>query len=99
MDRSSDPGTEPVLGEGHYTVALAGAGHRTLEVTRAGPDFQAGPFIVSYLCGSDNESGYRAFAHTLAAVVVAPTAAGKRWSAGLSSMRPAVRSMRRCRDV
>lgn len=62
MDCSSDPGTEPVL---------AGAGHRTLEVTRAGPDFQAGPFIVSYLCGSDNESGYRAFAHTLAAVVVA----------------------------
>jgi len=43
MEPSSDPGTEPVLAEGHYTVVLAGAGHRTLAVTRAGPDFQAGP--------------------------------------------------------
>ena len=67
MESSSDPGTEPVLGEGHYTVVLAGAGHRTLEVTRAGPDFRAGPFIVSYLCGPDNESDYRAFAHITAA--------------------------------
>ena len=47
MEPSSDPGTEPVLGEGHYTVVLAGAGHRTLEVTRAA-HFRAGPFIVSY---------------------------------------------------
>ncbi|MGI8686704.1 MAG: hypothetical protein ACR2MO_16720 [Acidimicrobiales bacterium] len=56
-----------MLSEGHYTVVLAGAGHRTLEVTRAGPDFRAGPFIVSYLCGPDNESDYRAFAHITAA--------------------------------
>jgi len=27
MEPSSDPGTEPVLGDGHYTVVLAGAGH------------------------------------------------------------------------
>ncbi|HWI04018.1 MAG TPA: DUF6011 domain-containing protein [Acidimicrobiales bacterium] len=67
MGLSSDPGTEPVLGEGHYTVVLASAGHRTLEVTRAGPDFRAGPFIVSYLCGPDNERDYRAFAHITAA--------------------------------
>ena len=66
MEPSCEPGTEPVLGEGHYTVALAGAGHRTLEVTRAGPDFRAGPFIVSYLCGPDNDSDYRAFAHITA---------------------------------
>ncbi len=66
MEPSSDPGTEQVVGEGHYTVVLAG-GHRTLEVTRAGPDFRAGPFIVSYLCGPDNESDYRAFAHITAA--------------------------------
>ena len=33
MEPSPDPGTEPVLGEGHYTVVLAGAGHRTLELT------------------------------------------------------------------
>ena len=66
MEPSSDAGTEPVLGEGHYTVVLAGAGHRTLEVTRAGPDFRAGPFIVSYLCGPDNERDYRAFAHITA---------------------------------
>ncbi len=66
MEPSSDPGTEQVLGEGHYTVVLAG-GHRTLEVTRAGPDFRAGAFVVSYLCGPDNESDYRAFAHITAA--------------------------------
>ncbi len=67
MEPSSDPGTEPVLGEGDYTVVLAGVGHRTLEVTRADPDFRAGPFIVSYLCGPDNERDYRAFAHITAA--------------------------------
>ena len=67
MEPSPDPGTEPVLGEGHYTVVLAGAGHRTLEVTRAAPDFRAGRFIVSYLCGPDNERDYRAFAHITAA--------------------------------
>jgi hypothetical protein len=67
MEPSSDTGTDPVLGEGHYTVVLAGAGHRTLEVARAGPDFRAGPFIVSYLCGPDNGRDYRAFAHITAA--------------------------------
>jgi hypothetical protein len=63
MEPSSDPGADPVLGEGHHTVVLVGTGHRTLEVTRAGPDFRTGPFIASYLCGPDNESDYRAFAH------------------------------------
>jgi len=67
MDPSSDRSTDPVLGEGHYTVVLAGAGHRTLEVTSPGPHFRAGPFIVSYLCGPDNERDYRAFAHITAA--------------------------------
>lgn len=73
MEPSSDRGTEPVLGEGHYTVVLAGAGHRTLEVTRAGPDFRAGPFIVSYLSGPDNERDYRAFAH------ITPAGDGRLW--------------------
>jgi hypothetical protein len=67
MEPSSDPGIEPVLGDGHYTVVLAGGGHRTLEATRAAPDFWAGPFIVSYLCGPDNERDYRAFSHITAA--------------------------------
>ncbi len=66
MEPSPDPGTVPVLGEGHYTVVLAGVGHRTLEVTEAGPDLRAGPLIVSYLCGPDNERDYRAFAHITA---------------------------------
>ncbi len=66
MEPSPDPGTDPVPGEGHYTVVLAGVGHRTLEVTPAGPDFRAGPLIVSYLCGPDNERDYRAFAHITA---------------------------------
>jgi hypothetical protein len=115
MEPYADPGTEPVLGWGHYTVVLAGAGHRTLEV--AGPDFRARSLIVSYLCGPGNESNYRAFTHitaggdgllwhrfredsTLAALVAHPTAAGKRWRCGtVSSVQPAVRSMRRCGDV
>ena len=42
MEPSPDPSAEPVLGEGHYTVVLAGGGHRTVEATRAGPDFQLG---------------------------------------------------------
>lgn len=57
MEPSSDPGTEPELGDGHYTVVLAGGA----------PDFRAGPFIVSYLCGPDNERHDRAFAHITAA--------------------------------
>ena len=73
MEPSPDPGTEPVLGEGHYTVVLAGAAHRTRKVTRAGPDFRAEPFIVSDLCGPDNERDYRAFAHITAA------GAGRLW--------------------
>ena len=32
MEPSSDPRTEPVLGDGHYTVVFAGTGDRTLEV-------------------------------------------------------------------
>ena len=67
MEPSPAPGAAPALGEGHHTVVLAGAGHRTLEVTRAGPDFRAGLLIVSYLCGPDNERDYRAFAHITAA--------------------------------
>lgn len=63
MEPSSDPGTEPMLREGYYAVVLAGVGHRTLEVTRANPDFRVGPFIVAYLCGPDNEGDYRASAH------------------------------------
>ncbi len=59
-------GPGPAMVEGHYTVVLDGAGHRTLEVTTAGPDFRAGPLIVSYLCGPDNERDYRAFAHITA---------------------------------
>jgi len=66
MEAAPGPGVARVLGEGHYTVVLAGAGHRTLEVTRAGPDFRAGLLIVSYLCGPDNERDYRAFAHITA---------------------------------
>ena len=42
MEPSPDPSAEPVLGEGHYTVVLAGGGHRTVEATGAGPDFQLG---------------------------------------------------------
>jgi hypothetical protein len=67
MEPSAGPGPKPALGERHYTVVLAGAGHRTLEVTRAGPDLRAGPLIVSYLCGPDKASDYRAFAHITAA--------------------------------
>ena len=66
MEPSLGPGGNQALSEGHYTVVLAGVGHRTLEVTRAGPDFRAGPLIVSYLCGPDNECDYRAFAHITA---------------------------------
>jgi len=66
MQLSPAPGSPPALGEGRYTVVLAGAGHRTLEVTKAGPDFRAGPLVVSYLCGPDNERDYRAFAHITA---------------------------------
>ena len=66
MEPSVGPGRDRALGEGHYTVVLPGAGHRTLEVTQAGPDFRAGPLIVSYLCGPDNERDYRAFAHITA---------------------------------
>jgi hypothetical protein len=116
MEPSSEAGTEPVLAEAYYTVVLAD-GHRTLEVTRAGPDFRAGSFIASYLSGPDNESGHRAFGH------IATAGDGRLWhasgrarpsptpwwpiprqragdgGAGLSSMRPAERSMRRCTDV
>lgn len=117
MEPSSDRGAEPVLAEGHYTVALAGAGHRTLEVTRPGPDFGAGPFVVSYLYGPDNESGYRAFGHAPPPVPACsatlpgrldprrrrggrPLDSGKAMAVrALSSMRPAVQSMRRCSDV
>lgn len=42
MESSPNPSAELVLGEGHYTVVLAGGGHRTLEATRAEPDFQLG---------------------------------------------------------
>jgi hypothetical protein len=66
MKRSPASGSAPALEEGHYTVVLPGGGHRTLAVTRAGPDFRAGPFIVAYLCGPDNERDYRAFAHITA---------------------------------
>jgi hypothetical protein len=75
MQPSPDPvpGAVPALHEGHYTVVLAGGGHRTLEVTQARPDFRAGPLIVSYLCGPDNERDYRAFAHITA------EGAGRMW--------------------
>lgn len=66
MERSTDPAPGPLLGEGQYTVVLAAGGHRTLEVTKAGPDFRAGPLVVSYLCGPDNERDYRSFAHITA---------------------------------
>ena len=63
----------PGLAEGHYTVVTAAAAHRTLRVSRAGPDFRAGPFIVSYLSGPDNERDYRAFAH------IAPDGSPRLW--------------------
>jgi hypothetical protein len=115
MEPSFDPGTEPVLGEGHYTVLLAGGGDRTLEVTRAGPDFGAGPF-ASYLCRLDNERDYPAFARitspaTAGSGVVSGTtrpSPGPPWpiprqpvSAGRAAswLMPPLRSMRRCREV
>ena len=49
--------------EGHYTVLLDSGGHRTLEVSAAGAGFRAGPLIVSFLFGPDNEHDYRPFAH------------------------------------
>ncbi len=73
MEQSPAPGSAPALGEGHYTVVLAGGGHRTLEVTRAAPDFRAGPLIVAYLCGPDNERDYRSFAH------ITTEGAGRLW--------------------
>lgn len=42
MQRSPNPAPAPAPGEGQYTVVLPGGGHRTLEVTKAGPDFRAG---------------------------------------------------------
>jgi hypothetical protein len=66
MEQSAAPGPPPVLGEGHYTVVLAGGDRRTLEVTKAGPDHGAGPLLVAYLCGPDNERDYRSFAHITA---------------------------------
>lgn len=65
MEPSPAPGAAPALGEGHHTVVLAGAGHRTLEVTKAGADFRARPLIVA-LCGPDNERDHRSFAHITA---------------------------------
>lgn len=66
MEQSPAPGPAPVLGEGHYTVVVAGGGHRTLEVTRAGPT--SGPGCCSWLtfCGPDNERDDRSFAHITA---------------------------------
>jgi hypothetical protein len=66
MEQSPAPGPAPVLGEGHYTVVRAGGGHRTLEVTKAGPDVGSEPLLVAYLCGPDNERDYRSFAHITA---------------------------------
>ena len=42
MEPSLGPGRDRALSEGHYTVVLAGGGHRSLEATRAGPDLQLG---------------------------------------------------------
>jgi hypothetical protein len=61
MESPAAPGAP--LAEGHYTVVLAGGDRRTLRVSAAGPLFRAGPLIVSYLCGPDNERDYQAFAH------------------------------------
>lgn len=66
MRPSPIPPSAAALQQGRYTVVLPDGGHRTLEVTPAGPQFRAGPLIVSYLCGPDNQRDYRAFAHITA---------------------------------
>lgn len=63
-DRPSATATGPAaLVPGRYTVVFADGAHRTLEVSPAGVSFASGPLLISFLCGPDNTSDYRAFAH------------------------------------
>ena len=57
MEPSPDPGTEPALGEGHYTVVLAGAGQVRARTRAVDPER-----LADEVPGDDGPCGLREIA-------------------------------------